>query len=234
MSASPIAKMFDRIAPRYDALNHLLSFQLDRRWRRSAARWAADGAPATLLDVATGTADLAIALARRLPQAHIVGIDCSEKMLALGQEKVKRKQLESQIDLQLGDVADLPFEDGCFDAVTVAFGVRNFEHLEQGLAELQRVTRPQGLITLLEFSLPERFPVKQLYHFYFNRILPLVGRWVSGDPEAYRYLPQSVERFPQPEAFERLLASHGLEPVRRRRLTFGIATLYQAKKRDVQ
>ena len=234
MSTAPIARMFDRIAPRYDALNHLLSFQLDRRWRRSAARWAADGAPTTLLDVATGTADLAIALARRLPQAQLVGIDCSEKMLALGQEKVQRKHLENRIELRWGDAANLPFEDDSFDAVTVAFGVRNFDDLERGLAELQRVTRPQGLVTLLEFSLPERFPVKQLYRFYFHRILPLVGRWVSGDPEAYRYLPQSVQRFPRPEAFEHLLAAQGLEPVRRQRLTFGIATLYQAKKPDVQ
>lgn len=234
MSPTPIATMFDRIAPRYDALNHLLSFQIDRRWRKTASRWAAEGTPATVLDVATGTADLAMLLARRLPNAHIVGIDCSEKMLALGKEKVRRKQLEGHVDLQWGDVAGLPFQEGSFDAVTVAFGVRNFAQLEQGLSEIQRVTRPQGLVTILEFSLPERFPVKQLYRFYFHRILPTIGRWVSRDPEAYRYLPNSVERFPQPEAFERLLAAQGLDPIRRRRLTFGIATLYQAKKRAVQ
>ena len=234
MSPTPIATMFDRIAPRYDTLNHLLSFQIDRRWRKTASRWAAEGTPATVLDVATGTADLAMLLARRLPNAHIVGIDCSEKMLALGKEKVRRKQLEGHVDLQWGDVAGLPFQEGSFDAVTVAFGVRNFAQLEQGLSEIQRVTRPQGLVTILEFSLPERFPVKQLYRFYFHRILPTIGRWVSRDPEAYRYLPNSVERFPQPEAFERLLAAQGLDPVRRRRLTFGIATLYQAKKRAVQ
>ncbi len=234
MSPTPIATMFDRIAPRYDALNHLLSFQIDRRWRKTASRWAAEGTPATVLDVATGTADLAMLLARRLPNAHIVGVDCSEKMLALGKEKVRRKQLEGNVDLQWGDVAGLPFQEGSFDAVTVAFGVRNFAQLEQGLSEIQRVTQPQGLVTILEFSLPERFPVKQLYRFYFHRILPTIGRWVSRDPEAYRYLPNSVERFPQPEAFERLLAAQGLDPVRRRRLTFGIATLYQAKKRAVQ
>lgn len=234
MSPTPIATMFERIAPRYDALNHLLSFQIDRRWRKTASRWAAEGTPATVLDVATGTADLAMLLARRLPNAHIVGVDCSEKMLALGKEKVRRKQLEGNVDLQWGDAAGLPFKEGSFDAVTVAFGVRNFAQLEQGLSEIQRVTRPQGLVTILEFSLPERFPVKQLYRFYFHRILPTIGRWVSRDPEAYRYLPNSVERFPQPEAFERLLAAQGLDPVRRRRLTFGIATLYQAKKRAVQ
>ncbi len=234
MSPTPIATMFDRIAPRYDALNHLLSFQIDRRWRKTASRWAAEGTPATVLDVATGTADLAMLLARRLPNAHIVGVDCSEKMLAIGKEKVRRKQLEGHVDLQWGDAAGLPFQEGSFDAVTVAFGVRNFAQLEQGLSEIQRVTRPQGLVTILEFSLPERFPVKQLYRFYFHRILPTIGRWVSRDPEAYRYLPNSVERFPQPEAFERLLAAQGLDPVRRRRLTFGIATLYQAKKRAVQ
>lgn len=231
---TPIATMFDRIAPTYDALNHLLSFQMDRRWRKKAARWAAEGAPATLLDVATGTADLAIALAHRLPNAQITGIDLSEKMLAIGQEKVHQKQLASQIALLPGDAARLPFPDHAFDAVTVAFGVRNFDDLERGLSEIHRVTRPNGLVTLLEFSLPQRFPVKPLYHFYFNRILPTVGRWVSRDPDAYRYLPRSVEQFPQPEAFEKLLAAQGLEPVRRQSLCCGIATLYQVKKQDVQ
>ena len=234
MTATPIAKMFDGIAPTYDALNHLLSFQFDRRWRKKAARWAAEGSPDSLLDVATGTADLAIALAHRLPQARIVGIDLSEKMLAIGQEKVRRKHLEPQIELLQGDAARLPFQDQVFDAVTVAFGVRNFDDLGQGLDEIRRVTPPDGRVTLLEFSLPERFPMKPLYRFYFHRILPIVGRWVSRDPEAYRYLPQSVERFPKPAAFEQLLAAHGMEPVKRQRLCFGIATLYQAKKQGVQ
>ena len=226
--------MFDRIAPTYDTLNHLLSFQTDRRWRRKAARWAAEGTPSVLLDVATGTADLAIALARRLPSAHITGIDLSEKMVDLGREKVEQRHLEHQVNLLQGDVAHLPFPDGSFDSVTVAFGVRNFEDLEQGLSEIHRVTRPEGRVTILEFSLPERFPIKQLYRFYFHRILPLVGRWVSRDHDAYRYLPRSVEHFPPPERFEHLLSARGMEPIRRQRLNLGIATLYQAKKREVQ
>jgi demethylmenaquinone methyltransferase/2-methoxy-6-polyprenyl-1,4-benzoquinol methylase len=230
MSVSPIASMFDRISPKYDALNHLLSLNIDKTWRKKAAKAALQNHPKTILDLATGTADLAIALAKRNPQAHIIGMDISEKMLDIGKEKVAKQNLENQIELRLGDAAALPFENGTFDAITVAFGVRNFEDLNKGLAEISRVLKPNGQAVILEFSMPEKFPVKQLYRFYFKHFLPKIGRWVSKDDGAYSYLPASVEKFPKPNAFSEMLASFGLRMQQMRSLSFGIATLYCAKK----
>ena len=231
MSTSPIAAMFDRISPKYDALNHLLSFNIDKVWRRKTAKAVAKSQPKTILDLATGTADLAIAIAKRNPQAQLIGLDISEKMLDIGKEKVKQRNLANQIELRLGDAAALPFEDNSFDAITVAFGVRNFEDLGKGLFEISRVLKPGGQAVILEFSMPEKFPVKQLYCFYFKRLLPFIGGIVSKDKSAYIYLPQSVERFPKPETFLPLLASKGLNYGTNRRLSFGICTLYQAEKR---
>lgn len=230
MSDSPITAMFDRISPKYDRLNHLLSLNIDKVWRRKTAKTVAKSQPKTILDLATGTADLAIALAKHNPQAHVIGMDISERMLDIGKAKIKRQNLENQIELRIGDAATLPFDDHCFDAVTVAFGVRNFEQLDKGLSEIHRVLRPGGQAIILEFSMPERFPVKQLYRFYFKRVLPRIGKRVSKDSNAYTYLPQSVERFPNPEAFLRLLAEKGWQNGTKRRFSFGIATLYQAEK----
>ena len=230
MSISPIAAMFDRISPKYDALNHLLSLYIDKVWRKKTAKAVAKSQPKTILDLATGTADLAIALTKCNPQAHILGMDISEKMLEIGQKKVKKQDLGKQIELRLGDAAHLPFEDGSFDAVTVAFGVRNFEDLDKGLSEISRVLTPEGQAVILEFSMPEMFPVKQLYRFYFKRLLPRIGKTVSKDSSAYAYLPASVERFPRPKAFLELLAQHGLIHGTVRPLTFGIATLYCAER----
>lgn len=230
MSASPIAAMFDRISPKYDALNHLLSLNIDKVWRRKAAKTATKKQPNAILDLATGTGDLAIALAKRNPQAHIIGMDISEKMLDIGKAKVAQQMMESQIELSLGDAAALPFENGSFDAVTVAFGVRNFENLDKSLSEIHRVLKQDGLIVILEFSMPERFPVKQLYRFYFKRVLPKIGRRLSKDPGAYTYLPESVEHFPKPDDFIQLLLEKGLENGTKRPLSFGIATLYKAEK----
>ena len=230
MSVSPIAAMFDRISPKYDALNHLLSFNIDKVWRRKAAKEVAKHHPADILDLATGTADLAIALAKHNPQARIIGIDISERMLEIGQEKVKQQKLENQIVLRFGDAATLPFEDGTFDVVTVAFGVRNFEDLDKGLSEISRVLKPGGQAVILEFSMPEKFPVKQLYQFYFKRILPKIGKIVSKDKSAYTYLPKSVEQFSKPSPFIHLLAEKGLKNGESKPLTFGIATLYFAWK----
>lgn len=227
---SSIAAMFDRISPRYDALNHLLSFNVDKVWRRKTAKTVAQFCPQTILDVATGTADLAIALAKHSPQAKIVGMDIAEKMLAIGEEKVERHKLGNQIELRLGDAACLPFADATFDAVTVAFGVRNFEDLPKGLSEISRVLKPDGQAFILEFSMPQRFPVKQLYRFYFKHLLPFIGGLVSKDNSAYSYLPVSVERFPSPETFLDMLAQHDLQKGHARPLTFGIATLYTATK----
>ena len=230
MSASPIAVMFDRISPKYDALNHLLSFNIDKVWRKKTAKAVAKSHPNTILDLATGTADLAIAMAKRNPQAHILGMDISEKMLDIGKEKVMHQNLANQIELRLGDAASLPFEDDSFDAITVAFGVRNFEDLGKGLSEISRVLKPGGQAVILEFSMPERFPVKQLYRFYFRRLLPFIGKLISKDNSAYAYLPASVERFPKPKAFLELLAQHGLIRGTVRPLTFGIATLYCSER----
>ncbi|MBR5081827.1 MAG: bifunctional demethylmenaquinone methyltransferase/2-methoxy-6-polyprenyl-1,4-benzoquinol methylase UbiE [Bacteroidales bacterium] len=230
MSDSSIAAMFDRISPKYDRLNHLLSFNIDKVWRRKTAKAVAKCQPKTILDLATGTADLAIALAKRNPQAHIIGMDISEKMLDIGKAKIAKQKLENQIELCFGNAATLPFEDGCFDAVTVAFGVRNFEDLDKGLSEISRVLKPGGQAVILEFSMPERFPVKQFYHFYFKRLLPFIGRIVSKDKGAYTYLPNSVEKFPKPEVFSKSLASFGLGKCQTKRLTMGIATLYIAEK----
>ena len=230
MSTSPIATMFDRISPKYDALNHSLSFNIDKVWRRKTAKAVAKHHPKTILDLATGTADLAIALAKYNSQAHIIGIDISEKMLEIGKEKVAKKSLEDQIELHIGDAAVLPFEDNHFDAVTIAFGVRNFEDLRKGLFEISRVLKPNGQAVILEFSMPEMFPIKQVYRFYFKRLLPKIGRIVSKDSSAYIYLPSSVECFPKPKDFLEILTQHGLKEGQMKTMTWGITTLYTAIK----
>ena len=230
MSVSPIAAMFDRISPKYDALNHLLSFNIDKIWRRKTSKMVAKHHPRTILDLATGTADLAISLAKHNPQALIIGMDISEKMLEIGKEKVARRKMENQIELRLGDAAMQPFEDDSFDAITVAFGVRNFEDLEQGLSEIQRVLKPLGQAFILEFSMPEKFPIKQLYRLYFKHILPRIGKSISKDQNAYSYLPESVEHFPKPITFLEMMAQHGLTKGHAKPLSFGIATLYTAFK----
>lgn len=230
MNTSPIAAMFDRISPKYDALNHLLSFNIDKVWRQKTAKAVAKSQPKVILDLATGTADLAIALAKHNPLAHIIGMDLSEKMLEIGKDKVTKRKLDNQIELQVGDAAALPFEDNSFDAVTVAFGVRNFEDLDKGLSEIQRVLKPMGQAFILEFSMPEKFPVKQVYRLYFKYILPKIGKWVSKDAHAYSYLPESVDRFPDPSVFLGTLSNNGLIKGAARRLGWGIATLYWATK----
>jgi demethylmenaquinone methyltransferase/2-methoxy-6-polyprenyl-1,4-benzoquinol methylase len=230
MSVSPIATMFDRISPSYDRLNHLLSINIDKVWRKKTAKEVAKYHPETILDLATGTADLAIALAKSNPQDHIIGMDISEKMLAIGKEKVKQQGLERQIELHLGDAASLPFGDNSFDAVTVGFGVRNFENRKQGLSEIHRVLKPNGRAVILEFSMPETFPMKQLYCLYFKHFLPKIGRCISKDPSAYSYLPQSVEAFPKPNDFIRIMDENGLKNGSAKSLSFGIATLYSATK----
>lgn len=225
MSASPIAAMFDCISPKYDTLNHLLSINIDKVWRNKTAKAVASAHPQTVLDLATGTADLALIVAHYNPQAHIIGMDFSERMLEIGKDKIAKKGLENQIELQLGDAAILPFENNVFDAVTVSFGMRNFEDLNKSLCEIHRVLKPGGRAFVLEFSMPEQFPIKQLYRCYFRKVLPIIGRIVSKDPGAYTYLPASVERFPKPKALLELLSQHGLTKGTTKKLSFGIATL---------
>ena len=224
-----VQEMFNGIAPRYDLLNHLLSMGIDKSWRRKAMRELEGGRRGTVLDIACGTGDFSIEALRHGVE-RVVGADISENMLAVAREKAREKGLEDRLEFRYGDSENLDFEDGTFDAVTVAFGVRNFEHLERGLAEMCRVLRPGGKVVVLEFSTPERFPMKQLYRFYFKQILPRVGGLVSGDRKAYEYLPASVFAFPQGDRFLQIMRSCGYKNVAQRRLTFGIASLYTGEK----
>ncbi len=225
-----VAGMFDGIAPRYDLLNHLLSLGIDRGWRRKAIRTLDVVEPKQILDIATGTGDLAIAASRRFPAAQITGADISAGMLEIGRKKLASLGLSARITLRQADSEKLPFADGEFDAVTCAYGVRNFEHLEAGLRDMQRVLRPGGRLAVLEFSRPKAFPFAQLYRFYFRAILPLVGRMVSKHSKAYTYLPASVAAFPEGKAFLEILSRCGFREVKAQPLTFGVTTLYVATK----
>ena len=221
--------IFNDIAPKYDLLNHLLSLNIDKGWRRKAMRCVEEDGKGHLLDVACGTGDFSIA-ACRAGVRQVTGIDISANMVNIGRKKVAEAGLAGQIDLRSGDSEAMEFSDNTFDTVTVAFGVRNFEHLEQGLREMYRVLRPGGKVIILEFSMPEHFPMKQLYKFYFRRVLPVVGGWVSGGRGAYSYRPEAVLKFPQGRAFLDIMARCGFQGAARHKLTFGIASLYTGKK----
>lgn len=223
-----IEEMFDAIAPRYDLLNMVLSAGVDRTWRRKAINWLAEHEPKRILDIATGTADLAIESMRLQPE-KVVGIDIAEEMLRHGREKILDKKLDEYITLQRGDAEKLPFSDSQFDAAVVAFGVRNFENLGQGLSNVFRVLKHNGTLVILEFSQPAMFPIKQLYSFYSRTLLPLVGRLVSKDGGAYSYLPESISAFPHGEDFLEIMTSAGYSDVQQKRLTFGIASLYKGR-----
>lgn len=229
-----VTGMFDDISPHYDFLNHLLSMNLDKVWRaktsKIVARHLRDNLQAEILDVATGTADLALSMANDLPSAQLTGIDLSQKMLDLAASKVKARNLEQRIHLFQGDALSLPFPDGHFDAVTVAFGVRNFRDFSQGVKEMARVLKQGGMMVILEFSTPTNRCVKAGYKLYVKHLLPWMGRVVSGHKTAYRYLPESIERFPEPEANMKLLATEGLKEVATERLFGGVATLYHGLK----
>lgn len=224
-----VAKMFNNISGRYDFLNHFLSLGIDIRWRKKAIRFLKPFRPQTLLDVATGTGDFAFE-ALALNPDKITGVDISEGMLEVGKKKVKSAGLENKIELIYGDSENLPFADNSFDAVIVAFGVRNFENLDKGLTEIQRVIKPNGHIVVLEFSKPMAFPWKQLYSFYFRFILPVIGRIVSRDKSAYTYLPESVEAFPDGDRFLKHLQLAGFKETHCQALTFGVSSLYTATK----
>lgn len=225
-----VSKMFDNIAPWYDFLNHFLSLGIDITWRRQAIRTLKNLQPKLILDVATGTADLAIEAERQLSPDKIIGIDIANEMLEIGRQKLKKCQLTQKIELFLGDSENLSFPDNTFDAVTVAFGVRNFENLGKGLQEMHRVTRPGGMVVILEFSKPTLFPFKQLYNFYFRNLLPVIGRITSKDPKAYRYLYESVQAFPDGKDFVNVLEKTGFQSATYKPLTLGICTLYLAEK----
>jgi demethylmenaquinone methyltransferase / 2-methoxy-6-polyprenyl-1,4-benzoquinol methylase len=224
-----VREMFDDISPRYDFLNHFLSFGIDHAWRKKLTRVLGERKPGTVLDVATGTGDLAIAISSLHPQ-KIVGIDISEKMLEVGRQKIVGKGLTGMISFQAGDAENIPFPSNSFDAITVAFGVRNYENLELGLAEMGRVLRPGGIMLILEFSHPGSFPMKQLYSFYSRFVIPGMGRLISGNSRAYSYLPESVAAFPSGKPFLDILQKVGLKNGRQISLSMGIASIYQAEK----
>lgn len=222
--------MFDTIAPKYDFLNHLLSMGVDKGWRRCVVRKVSQHAPSELLDMATGTADLAIALAKKNPNCNITGGDLSPMMLEIGRTKVAQKSLSERVRLVECNALELPFENDRFDVVTAAFGVRNFENLPQGLSEMYRVTRSGGKICILEFSKPKKGLISTLYLFYFRKILPTIGHLISKDENAYSYLPDSVLTFPSGDEFTEILAEVGYKKCKSKVLTFGIATIYEGNK----
>lgn len=225
-----IRRMFDKIAPSYDRLNHALSLGIDRRWRRTAVDALGKHQPQQILDIATGTGDFALLLAKRIKPQHIVGADISEGMMAVGREKVKEEGLQNVISFQYEDCMQLSFPDGSFDAVTSSYGVRNFQNLDKGLQEMQRVLRPGGHLLIVELTPPPSFPMKQLFWLYAHVVMPLLGRLISHDDSAYTYLPASMEAFPQPEQMEGILRKAGFTEVQWRRFTFGINTMYLATK----
>ncbi|SHI60215.1 demethylmenaquinone methyltransferase [Cruoricaptor ignavus] len=225
---SQVEDMFDNIAPRYDLLNHVLSLKIDVLWRRLLVHMMAAGRPQRVLDVATGTGDLAIAI-HRGTGAQVTGLDLSQQMLNVGTEKIKNAGLSTGIRMLKGDAENLPFQDDTFDAVSVAFGVRNFENLEIGLREMRRVVKPGGSVFILEFSQVEGI-LRPLYQFYFKNILPRIGRLVSRDNRAYTYLPDSVNAFPYGDAMKKILLAQGYSKVDYKKLSLGIATIYKATK----
>jgi len=224
-----VAQMFDTISGNYDGLNRVISFGIDVKWRKKVLKMVAAKNPSTILDIATGTGDLAI-LMSETKATEITGLDISAGMLEVGRKKIAERKLDNRIKMVLGDSENMPFEDNHFDAITVAFGVRNFETLEKGLAEILRVLKPGGIFIILETSVPTKFPYKQGYGFYTKYILPLIGRMFSKDKSAYAYLSESASVFPHGEALNNILRKVGFIEVRNLPQTFGVATIYSASK----
>jgi demethylmenaquinone methyltransferase/2-methoxy-6-polyprenyl-1,4-benzoquinol methylase len=224
-----VAEMFDGISPKYDFLNHLLSVGIDRLWRKKAIRLLAPGQPKKILDVATGTGDFAIEALKLNPQ-KIVGVDISEGMLQVGREKMKKLGVENVVEMRKGDSERLPFSDNSFDAVIVSFGVRNFENLEKGLRDMNRVLKTGGTCVVLEFSKPRNALFKAVYNFYFKYITPTIGGFFSRDRAAYSYLPESVQAFPDGADFLRIYEAAGFTQTQCIPLTFGISSIYLGKK----
>ena len=224
-----VADMFNNISKRYDLLNHVLSLGIDITWRKKAIKMLKKDQPKLILDIATGTGDFAIE-ALALNPDKVIGVDISEGMLAEGRKKLNKRKLDDRIELQLGDSEKLLFEENKFDAVIVSFGVRNFETLEKGLADMYRVLKPGGKTVIVEFSKPKKFPLKQAYNVYFKYILPQIGKVVSKDNAAYTYLPESVQAFPDGEDFLRILEKVGFKNTTCKLLTFGISSIYTGEK----
>ena len=225
-----VRKMFNNIAPKYDLLNRLLSMGIDQQWRKKALR-TLDGAPVgQILDMATGTGDLAIMANKMYQPEKIIGVDLAPNMLSIAEKKASKLQMDGTIEFREGDAEQLPFEDGRFDAATVAFGVRNFGDLEKGLSEMRRVLKKGGRIVVLEFTMPRMFPFRQIYHGYFRYILPAIGKITSKDPKAYRYLYESVQAFPDYDRFTTVLEKVGFSEARYKSLSLGICAIYTGVK----
>ncbi|MET0759119.1 MAG: bifunctional demethylmenaquinone methyltransferase/2-methoxy-6-polyprenyl-1,4-benzoquinol methylase UbiE [Flavobacterium sp.] len=225
-----VAQMFDTISGNYDGLNRVISFGIDVKWRKKVLQLVADTNPKTILDIATGTGDLAILMTNTNAE-KIIGLDISAGMLEVGRKKIEAKKLSDKIEMILADSENMPFEDNTFDAITVAFGVRNFENLEKGLSEILRVLKPNGIFVILETSVPEKTPFKQGYKFYSENILPLIGKLFSKDNSAYQYLSESASVFPYGEALNNILRKIGFIDVVAKPQTFGVATIYSASKK---
>lgn len=224
-----VAHMFDNISGRYDFLNHFFSMGIDKRWRKKAIRLLKPFSPKSILDIATGTGDFAIA-ALKLNPTKVTGIDISNGMLEKGREKIKKNKQDDRIELLNGDSENIQFPENSFDAITVGFGVRNFENLEKGLAEMLRVLKPGGHVAIIEFSKPKKFPIKQLFGFYSKRVMPFFGKKISKDARAYTYLPESVQAFPEGQEMYSILEKVGYKEVRLIPLSGGIATIYMGTK----
>lgn len=224
-----VANMFNNISKHYDLLNHVLSLGIDVLWRKKAIKILQKDQPKLILDIATGTGDFAIEALALNPE-KVIGVDISEGMLEVGRKKMKKKKLDHLIELQLGDSEKLLFPENNFDAVIVSFGVRNFENLEKGLSDMYRVLKPGGKTVIVEFSKPEKFPMKQGYNFYFNYVLPQIGKLVSKDNDAYTYLPESVQAFPYGNEFLSILERVGFKNTTCKSLTFGISAIYVGEK----
>jgi demethylmenaquinone methyltransferase/2-methoxy-6-polyprenyl-1,4-benzoquinol methylase len=226
-----VAQMFNNISANYDFLNHFLSLGIDHLWRKRAVKQLQKQQPKVLLDLATGTGDFAIACLKLKPE-KIIGMDISSGMLEVGKQKMKKRAFDNIIDMQLGDSENMPFADHTFDAITVGFGVRNYENLEKGLGEMLRVLKPGGQAVILEFSKPKAFPIKQLFGFYSKVLIPLFGKYLSKDERAYTYLPESVAAFPEGAAFVGVLQKVGYQTSEPIRLSGGIASIYIGTKKQ--
>ena len=228
--AQQVEQMFDNIAPSYDKLNHRLSWNIDKGWRRKAIQRLAPYKPQTLLDIATGTGDFAILAAEMLHPQKLVGADISEGMMEIGRQKIREKGLDSIISFEREDCTALSYPKATFDAVTAAFGIRNFADLDTGLREMCRVLKTGGHLSIVELTTPVTFPMKQLFHLYSHTVLPVYGRLISKDTSAYSYLTKTIEAFPQGERMVEILRKAGFSEASFKRLTFGICTMYFAKK----
>lgn len=225
-----VERMFDSIAHSYDLLNHTLSLGIDKHWRKAAIDSLRPFKPQRILDVATGTGDFAMLAAKELQPKTLLGIDLSEGMMDVGRKKVKDAQLDNIIRFQKEDCLNLTLEDDSFDAVMVAYGIRNFENLDQGLREMCRVLKPEGRLVIIELTSPNRFPMKQLFWLYSHVLMPTLGKLISKDSQAYAYLPATMEAFPQGEEMQHILQKAGFKDVKFKRFTFGLSTLYMASK----